>query len=221
MTSVGVRELRQRASDLLRLVEQGETVEITDRGRPVALLTPLPTGGPLERLRAAGEVEPATVGLDDLPEPLDLPDVEPPSAVLARLPRRRALMPTTYLDSSALVKLVVAEPESGALRRHLRRRRTLVSSALARTEVLRALLPAGSDAVAVGKQVLGLCELVRINDATLNRAAALMPHELRTLDAIHVATALRLEDDLGALVTYDERLADAARGLGIRVVAPA
>jgi prevent-host-death family protein len=87
MVSVGVRELRQRASDLLRLVEQGATVEITDRGRPVALLTPLPTGTPLEQMRAAGEVEPATVDLDDLPEPLDLPDVESPSAVLARLRR--------------------------------------------------------------------------------------------------------------------------------------
>ena len=87
MVSVGVRELRQRASDLLRLVEQGESVEITDRGRPVALLTPLPTGTPLERMRAAGDIEPATVDLDSLPAPLDLPDVEPPSAVLARLRR--------------------------------------------------------------------------------------------------------------------------------------
>jgi predicted nucleic acid-binding protein len=130
-------------------------------------------------------------------------------------------MPATYVDSSALVKLAVHEAESAALRRHLRRRRTLVSSALARTEVLRALLPGGADAVAAGRQVLALCQLVRVNDATLNRAAALLPHELRTLDAIHVATALRLEGELGALVTYDERMADAARGLGIRVVAPA
>ena len=60
MTAVGVRELRQRASELLRLVEGGETIEITDRGRPVALLTPLPDGSPLERLRAAGDVERAT-----------------------------------------------------------------------------------------------------------------------------------------------------------------
>ena len=75
------------ASELLRLVEQGETVEITDRGRPVALLSPLPTGSPLERLRAAGEVDPATLDLDDLPAPLELPDVEQPSAVLARLRR--------------------------------------------------------------------------------------------------------------------------------------
>jgi prevent-host-death family protein len=88
MASVGVRELRQRASDLLRLVEQGETVEITDRGRPVALLTPIPEGSPLERMRATGDIETATADLDDLPEPLVLPaGVEPPSRVLARLRR--------------------------------------------------------------------------------------------------------------------------------------
>jgi prevent-host-death family protein len=88
MTSVGVRELRQRASGLLRLVEQGETVEITDRGRPVALLTPIPEGSPLERMRAAGDVETATADLDDLPEPLVLSaEVELPSRVLERLRR--------------------------------------------------------------------------------------------------------------------------------------
>jgi prevent-host-death family protein len=86
MTSVGVRVLRQRASELLRLVQQGETVEITDRGRPVALLTPLPKAGPLEQLRAAGEVESATEDPDDLPEPLILAsDVESASAALQRL----------------------------------------------------------------------------------------------------------------------------------------
>lgn len=88
MTVVGVRELRQRASELLRLVGQGETVEITDRGRPVALLTPMPHGSRLERMRAAGDVETATEDLDDLPEPLALPTgAESPSQVLARLRR--------------------------------------------------------------------------------------------------------------------------------------
>lgn len=58
MASVGVRELRQRASELLRRVASGETIEITDRGRPVALLSPLPDGTPLELLRAAGEIDP-------------------------------------------------------------------------------------------------------------------------------------------------------------------
>jgi prevent-host-death family protein len=88
MASVGVRELRQRASDLLRLVEQGETIEITDRGRPVALLMPIPEASPLERMRATGDVETATADLDDLPEPLVLPaEAELPSRVLARLRR--------------------------------------------------------------------------------------------------------------------------------------
>ena len=87
MTSVGVRELRQRASALLRLVEHGETIEITDRGRPVALLTPLPQGSPLERLRSAGEVEPASGDLDELEPPLPPRGPELPSAVLARLRR--------------------------------------------------------------------------------------------------------------------------------------
>ncbi len=88
MASVGVRELRQRASELLRRVATGETIEITDRGRPVAMLAPLPEGSALERLRAAGDVESATRDLDDLPEPLRLePGAETPSAALARLRR--------------------------------------------------------------------------------------------------------------------------------------
>jgi prevent-host-death family protein len=86
MTSVGIRELRQRASELLRLVAQGETVEITDRGRPVALLTPLPEGSIIDRLIAAGEIDPATE--DEFPEPLRLPPgTELPSVTLERLRR--------------------------------------------------------------------------------------------------------------------------------------
>jgi prevent-host-death family protein len=88
MTTVGVRELRQRASELLRRVQAGETIEVTDRGRPVAVLAPLPEAEPLERLRAAGEVVPAAGKLDDLPKPLPLPaGKDAPSAVLARLRR--------------------------------------------------------------------------------------------------------------------------------------
>ena len=88
MDSVGVRELRQRASELLRRVATGETIEITDRGRPVAVLAPPPDGSALDRLRAAGEVHRATGDLSDLPEPLRLgPAVEVSSAALARLRR--------------------------------------------------------------------------------------------------------------------------------------
>lgn len=87
MASVGVRELRQRASELLRRVEDGESIQITDRGRPVAVLAPLPED-PLERLRASGDLQPAEADLADLPEPLALaPGAEPPSTVLARLRR--------------------------------------------------------------------------------------------------------------------------------------
>jgi prevent-host-death family protein len=85
MTQVGVRELRQRASELLRLVERGETIEITDRGRPVAILAPLPGGSPLERMRAAGDITPVTGDLEDLPAPLPSRGTELPSSVLARL----------------------------------------------------------------------------------------------------------------------------------------
>jgi len=88
MTTVGVRELRQRASELLRRVEAGETIEVTDRGRPVAVLAPFPKAGPLEQLRAAGEVIAATAGFSDLPDPLPVPaGKELPSVILTRLRR--------------------------------------------------------------------------------------------------------------------------------------
>ena len=86
MTSTGIRELRQRASELLRRVEGGETIEITDRGRPVAVLAPLPSQRPIERLRATADLEAARADLKDLPEPLPLaPGQEAPSSVLERL----------------------------------------------------------------------------------------------------------------------------------------
>lgn len=85
MIQVGVRALRQRASELLRLAEGGETIQITDHGRPVALLTPLPEGTPLERLRSSGDLSPATTDINDLPAPLPPRSHELPSAVLERL----------------------------------------------------------------------------------------------------------------------------------------
>lgn len=86
MATIGVRELRQRASELLRRVEQGETIEVTDRGRRVAILSPPPEGSPLDRLRALGDVEPAKGNLDELPEPLVLArGIDAPSDVLRRL----------------------------------------------------------------------------------------------------------------------------------------
>ncbi len=129
-------------------------------------------------------------------------------------------MAATYLDSSALVKLAVQEPESAALRRYLRRRRPLVSSALARTEVLRALVLEGADGLARGRAVLGAIDLVRVNDRVLDAAGTLLPSDVRSLDAIHLATAQQLGSDLAQIVTYDDRMLDAARHLGIRTAAP-
>jgi prevent-host-death family protein len=86
MRTVGVGALRQRASELLRLVEQGETIEVTNHGRVVAVLAPASGQTPWERLVAAGDVSPATANIDDLPEPLRLdPAQEPASVRLARL----------------------------------------------------------------------------------------------------------------------------------------
>jgi predicted nucleic acid-binding protein len=127
----------------------------------------------------------------------------------------------TYVDSSALVKLAVHEPESAALRRYLGRRRPMVSSALARTEVVRALIPLGPDAVRRGREVLARVDLLRVSDRVLDAAGSLAPADLRSLDAIHLASAEQLGTDVRGFVTYDDRLAAAAAGRGFRVIHPA
>jgi predicted nucleic acid-binding protein len=119
-----------------------------------------------------------------------------------------------------MVKLAIEEPESVALRRYLRRRSTMVSSSLARTEVLRALLFEGEDGLARGRAVLARVDLVRVNDRVLTAAGALLPAHVRSLDAIHLATAQELGADLGHIVTYDERMVEAANHLGLRTAAP-
>jgi predicted nucleic acid-binding protein len=126
----------------------------------------------------------------------------------------------TYVDSSAIVKLAVSEPESAALRKALAREPTLATSALARTEVARALLPLGADAVRRGHEVLRRLQLLRVNDRVLVEAGRLEPPELRSVDAIHLATAKQLGTACKRVVTYDARMAQAARALGWRVSAP-
>jgi uncharacterized protein len=126
----------------------------------------------------------------------------------------------SYLDPSAIVKLVVAEPESAALRRYLRRRGVQVTSALARAEVARVLLPLGEGAVRRGREVMTRLEVMRVTDRILMAAGSLLPSELRTLDAIHLATAQELGENLARVVTYDDRMATAAQNLGLPVLAP-
>ncbi len=125
-----------------------------------------------------------------------------------------------YLDSSALVKLVVAEPESESLRRFLARRPERVSSALARVEVRRAVRPHGREAAERARRVLARIRLVRIDDGVLDAAAALDPRVLRSLDGIHLASAQALGADLDDIVTYDRRMSEAAVLIGLSVRTP-
>lgn len=125
-----------------------------------------------------------------------------------------------YIDSSAIVKLVAQEPESPALRQYLRRRRPLVASALVRTEVSRALLTLGDPFLRRAGQVLSRIELVRINNQVLSDAGLLEPPTLRSLDAIHLATAALFEATLGGVITYDGPMTNAARLHGWKVSAP-
>ena len=127
-----------------------------------------------------------------------------------------------YLDTAALVKLVVAEQETPALRAWLGvADRDPVSCDLARTELMRAVRRAASDRVVQARAVLDALTLLEVTTAVFEEAGRLNPAGVRSLDAIHLAAALSLGDDLEGLVTYDERLADAARANGVAVVAPA
>ncbi|HVP01205.1 MAG TPA: type II toxin-antitoxin system VapC family toxin [Solirubrobacteraceae bacterium] len=125
-----------------------------------------------------------------------------------------------YLDSSAIVKLAIEEPESAALRRALRGTNALSSCALAMVEVAHAVAPHGEDALLRAQSLLAAFELARLDEDLIERAAALARGALRTLDALHLAAASAMAEDLGALVTYDRRMAQAARGLGLRVRMP-
>jgi predicted nucleic acid-binding protein len=125
-----------------------------------------------------------------------------------------------YMDSSALVKLIVPERESAALRHELRSWPERVSNVIAEIELERTARRFGGVTVRRAREVLVRLTLVELDEAVRRRAAELRPPQLRTLDAIHLATALSLEHDLGALCAYDRRLTDAAVSTGVTVLAP-
>jgi predicted nucleic acid-binding protein len=130
-------------------------------------------------------------------------------------------MALVYLDSSALVKLVVREPESGALVRFVARHPGRVSCGLARTEVLRAVRHQGAAALRRGRRLLRRIDLIRLDDSLLDAAAVVDARVVRSLDAIHLAAALLISPELDALVTYDRRMVEAAGLVGLPVVSPA
>jgi predicted nucleic acid-binding protein len=126
-----------------------------------------------------------------------------------------------YLDPSAAVKLVLAEAGSGALARWAAEHQdTIVSSDLLRTELLRATRRGAPHRLPRARDVLDALVLLTLPTSTFERAAELDPDKLRSLDALHLAAALALGDELDALVTYDTRMTAGAQRLGVRVVAP-
>lgn len=128
-------------------------------------------------------------------------------------------MRSAYLDTSAFVKTVVDEPESDQLESWLRGWPDRASCALIRTEAVRAVRQSGGEAVERARRALERIRLIRIDDELLD-AAAELPVTVRSLDAIHLAAAQALGADLGVVVTYDSRMAQAAVELGLEVASP-
>ncbi len=129
-----------------------------------------------------------------------------------------------YLDTSALAKLVQVEAESAALGRYLRVSSgdLRVTSALARVELVRAVAPGGPTARAHARRALARVHVLDVSRDVLDDAADLAPGSvLRSLDAIHLASAQQVGGDLRAVVTYDQRMASAATAMGMVVEAPA
>jgi uncharacterized protein len=128
-----------------------------------------------------------------------------------------------YLDCAAVVKLVHSEPESQALRDWLdeRAETTWVSSALVEIESFRALARYAPQAVVRLHPVLDQIDLIDFNPRMRILAQTVQPVTVRSLDAIHLGTALAIRPDLTSFVTYDKRLLDAAAASGLRVDSPA
>lgn len=128
-----------------------------------------------------------------------------------------ATEPLSYVDSSALAKLVVTAHETGPLERHLRGRR-MASSELAIVEVSRAEKRVEALARSTARSVLAEVDLVALTRGLLERAADATSEELRSLNAIHLATALEIDPD--DFVAYDQRLLEAAMAAGLRTASP-
>ena len=127
-----------------------------------------------------------------------------------------------YLDTSAFVKLVRAEPETDALRAFLggAQDQDLVSSVLLATETRRAVQRRALPSLARADLRLTRVRQVDLTHAVVETAGRLPQPDLRTLEAVHVATALLLRDEISNLVTYDVRMAAAATAEGLPVVTP-
>jgi len=125
-----------------------------------------------------------------------------------------------YLDSSALAKLVVREPESHDLRHFLTQSRLMVTSVISATEIRRAAQRISNAAVEATPRVMSIVAQMDVTRDLLLAAAKVQPAHLRTLDAIHLATAMDLASELDSFITYDNKLAEAAVLAGLHVEQP-
>lgn len=125
-----------------------------------------------------------------------------------------------YLDSSALVKTIIEEPESSSLVRWLSEVDELVACELVRVEAVRAVRVSDPTAVPRAREAVTTLTLIRLDDALYDAAADLQPPSLRSLDAVHLAAALSVGRDLAGVVSYDARMTEAARALDLHVEAP-
>ena len=128
-----------------------------------------------------------------------------------------------YLDTSAIVKLVIEEPDTSAVESAIAHCEAAFSSRLAVVECARAIARASSHrAVSTTAEIFEALVLHEVSEAVLEQAAALTPSSLRSLDAIHLATAVLLDHDQPGLafVTYDAKLAQAAKAQGLSVLQP-
>jgi predicted nucleic acid-binding protein len=125
-----------------------------------------------------------------------------------------------YLDTSALVKTIIEEPESPALMRWLQGKDGLVACELVRVEAVRAVRVSDPAALPRTRRAIATLTLIRLDDPLYEAAADLEPPSLRSLDALHLAAALSVGRELAGVVTYDMQMAEAAHKLGLQVEAP-
>ena len=129
-------------------------------------------------------------------------------------------MTLVYLDASAIVRIVADEPGRAATVAFLRNHEARVTSVISTVEVPRAVARKREDATLAAASFLDSLVVVALDRTIVSRAASLAPPAVRTLDAIHLATALEFGRELEAFVTYDTRLGDAARSMGLPVAFP-
>lgn len=125
-----------------------------------------------------------------------------------------------YADSSAILKLILPEAESSSMRKYVGSPSALYTSVVGGTEVRRAVRRHAPERLAAAEELLAQMSLIGTSKEVLRIASLLEPVAMRTLDAIHLASALSVREQLDAFVAYDNRLIEAARVAGVPVVSP-